>query len=103
MNCDDDINDEKDNNKRVDHLSDSLMTFLHVVSVYTSEAILGFDIITCLLPWFRRLQLWVSDKDTEGEANQEGDREAVEKESAPELRILQNHQDVCYGTEAISS
>ena len=98
MNCDDDINDEKDNNKRVDHLSNSLMTFLHIVSVNTSEAIFGFDIIACLLPWFRRLQLWVSDENTESEANEERDREAVEIESAPELRILQNHEDVCSGT-----
>ena len=57
MNSEDDVNDEEDNNSRVNNFSNRLMTFLKVVCVDTCETILGFDIGTGLLPWFRCFQL----------------------------------------------
>ena len=104
MDSEHDVNDEKEYNGRVDNLSDRLLTLLHVVRVDASEAtILVFDIITCCLPWFGLLQLWVSGEDANGKAHNERDCEAVEEESAPEFRILKDHEDESSGTETVSS
>ena len=54
MNSDDDIDDEENDDSCIDHLSDRLMTFLHVVCLDIGEAILRFDIIASLLPRFGR-------------------------------------------------